>query len=332
MSINIKGAALPPTAFVEGDAVPVDRSGTLTKITLGNMAAMSLPETPEAPAEGDAPLAVRDGELVSLTGGVGGSLTDGDYGAFVVTDGFATLSEDATNAIIADVAADFADDLTGKVDTTDPALTDRRGIATGDYTAFTVASGGEATLTPAGVLAAITAASPTQAEDIVTALEDPILAVIPGNPFPAATLAQFITGTVDDYFPSVAAIRHMGLAAAKTYAATVTITLNGHRIADGDGDDSDTLISTIAATGDCAIGFANSIAAALVRQKGEIVVSNSGGGARAITLATANGVTVTDAPGVTNPGLGSTAGNTLEFGYTILTTTSVRVDYIRAYT
>ena len=35
MAIDIRGAALPPTSFVEGDAVPVDRSGTLTKITLG---------------------------------------------------------------------------------------------------------------------------------------------------------------------------------------------------------------------------------------------------------------------------------------------------------
>lgn len=66
----------------------------------------------------------------------------------------------------------------GKVDDDDARLTDRRAPAEGDYTGFTVAAGGAATLTPAGVLAAITAADAAQAEDIIEALDTPIQAVL----------------------------------------------------------------------------------------------------------------------------------------------------------
>lgn len=201
------------------------------------------------------------------------------------------------------------------------------GLADGDYGDFVVEDG-EATLTAAGVVAAIAAMDGAMAEAVVDALADAIQAAVTGNPFPAAALADFVAGTDDNVYPSGAAIRHLGLVKALSYAASVTIRLDGAREDDGDDHDSDTLISTLAATGDCDFGF-DGILSGLVRQRGEIIVANSGGGARDIDVVTANGVTVTW--NVANPGLGSGAGDTLEILYTIVSPTHVRIDGAQAF-
>jgi hypothetical protein len=145
------------------------------------------------------------------------------------------------------------------------------------------------------------------------------------------TLDEYLTGTGDNFFVPLDVFRYMNTPKAHTYTTTPILKLDGLRIVDGDLTDSDSLLPTIAATGDAAITF-DDFHAGLVGHVGRLTVSNSGGGARAITVPTgaANGVTVS-APGVTNPGLGSTAGNTLEVGFTILSTTTVRLDYMRAF-
>jgi hypothetical protein len=63
----------------------------------------------------------------------------------------------------------------------------------------------------------------------------------------------------------------------------------------------------------------------LVRRRGAIVVINDGGGTFDIDVVS-GAVIVTLADGVTNPGLGTADGDTLEIEYTILSTTSIRID------
>lgn len=96
-----------------------------------------------------------------------------------------------------------------------------------------------------------------------------------------------------------------------THASTITLDF-------GDGGTPETLDTgkarslyhTIAATGNETIDF-NNLTGALIGKTIEIEWTNSGGGARTIALATGNGITVTHRIGVVNPGLGSTAGDTL---------------------
>jgi len=217
-----------------------------------------------------------------------------------------------------------------KVDTGDSRMTNRRGVATGDYGGIIADAGGVVALTPAGTVAAITGTTVPQAAAIVAALQTPILEVVTGAPFPDATLLQFATGTDDTVYPSAAAARHLGRRTAKTYAATVTLNLDCKRTLDSDATNSDTLITTIACTGACTVNLAN-INAALIRQGGEIVFTRTSG-TGAAALATGGGVTVTYDTGVTSPGLGTTAGNTLEIVYVITSTTAVRIESARAYT
>jgi hypothetical protein len=98
--------------------------------------------------------------------------------------------------------------VAGKAATTDPRFTDRRGIATGDYTGFTVAAGGAATLAPAGVVAAITAATAPQASAIVTALNTPIVAAVE-NMVVAEATAPLSAITLPTY--SLVAINNAGV-------------------------------------------------------------------------------------------------------------------------
>ncbi|HRO90372.1 MAG TPA: hypothetical protein PLC06_07735 [Promineifilum sp.] len=151
----------------------------------------------------------------------------------------------------------------------------------------------------------------------------------PGStPISFATLAEFLTGAAANLTLSLDVARYMGRPKAVTYSTTVTLRLDGVREADDEAadHDSDSLISTIACTGNCAAGF-DGIDPNLAWQSGLVVFVNTGGGARTVSLATANGVTVT---GLSEFPLGTVAGDMLAVGYTVISATRVHIDSIRA--
>jgi hypothetical protein len=95
MVLDIKGSALPPTAFSTGDAAIVDNAGTLRKVTLGDLATKSIPASAsDYDEETDTLLAVRSGDVVRVElGDVGGG-----GGAFDVLDEDDFASNSATDA------------------------------------------------------------------------------------------------------------------------------------------------------------------------------------------------------------------------------------------
>lgn len=161
--------------------------------------------------------------------------------------------------------------------------------------------------------------------DGVLVVEDGVISVEDATPLSYATLAEYLTGTSTNLLLSVAVARYMGKATAKAYATTVTLFLDGLRVVDGDAHDSDTLLTTIACTGNCTVNF-DDINSNLAWQNGIIVFENTNGGAKTIDVATANGITV---QGVSDFSIGTTAGNLLVVGYTIISPTVVNIDSIR---
>lgn len=151
-----------------------------------------------------------------------------------------------------------------------------------------------------------------------------------GSPLTKATLVEFLAGANPNLVVGVDVARYMAVPLAAAFAATVALRLDGKRVADGDDHDSDSLISTIACTGDCDITWANVIHSGLVRRQGVIVCTNVGGGTKDVDVVSTGTVVVVLAAGVTNPGIGTSADATLEFEYTILSTTLIRIDRIAA--
>lgn len=147
-----------------------------------------------------------------------------------------------------------------------------------------------------------------------------------GSVLSKATLAEYLAGENANLVVSAFVSRYMDLPRAVTYAAAVALNLDGAQdgVA-GATHDSDSLFPTIACTGDCEITWNNVIHAGLTRRKGMIVCTNVNGGAKDIDVATGT-VVVTLADGVTNPGIGTGVGDTLEIEYTILAPTSIRID------
>lgn len=133
-----------------------------------------------------------------------------------------------------------------------------------------------------------------------------------------ATAGDYRDGTAYDKAPNLPSLRWWSKQLAVAYGATPTISFTGDT-------PTHNLCSIMACTGDSAIKWAAN-PAALVGAFAVFKTTNSGGGARAITFVD-NGTTcyVELASGVTNPGMGATAGNSLTVYYEILATDRVRI-------
>lgn len=137
------------------------------------------------------------------------------------------------------------------------------------------------------------------------------LNVIP-VPAPFLTLSEYLYG-VDPgtKFLSADVERYMDKASTIAYASTVTIDWSGTRTADGNASNSHSMLIGISITGNCTIRV-GAIHPGLKFQRFLIEVTNANGGAKTVSFDTwANGAYVTHRPGVSNPGIGSDAGNRL---------------------
>jgi hypothetical protein len=155
------------------------------------------------------------------------------------------------------------------------------------------------------------------AADLAAALIDAV---------PKATLDEYLTGTSNSKLALVDVQRYMGLARTKSYAATLTITLDGARTVDGDDHDSDSLpTKVIDVSNDCDIRFSD-IHAGLEGAAWSVRLVSTSAAAHDITVSTANGITVELAPDVTIPAMGSSVGDALEILGVIVSATKVRVE------
>ena len=111
---------------------------------------------------------------------------------------------------------------------------------------------------------------------------------------------------------------------AMTFGATVVIDYGDAAGEDIDAGMCRSLYPAIAATGDTVASFKGATGL-MVDRTVELLFTNSGGGARAVSIATGAGITITHAAGVINPGLGSTADDWLKAWVWLKSTTEAVV-------
>lgn len=133
-----------------------------------------------------------------------------------------------------------------------------------------------------------------------------------------ATPGDYRTGTALNKELNLPAQRWWDLQKTIAYSATPTVSFTGDT-------PTHNLNWTMAATGDCAIKFA-ACPAEMVGLEGKFRITNSGGGSRAITVVDNSTTCVVElASGVSNPGLGTVAGNALTVYYEIYATDRIRI-------
>lgn len=143
-------------------------------------------------------------------------------------------------------------------------------------------------------------------------------------PLAKATLTEYLAASNANLIVGADVAGYMAKAKSKTAAATITVTLDGKRIADGDATDSDTLYTVANIGQNTTLNFGATIHSGLVGREGVIRGVVSSAGSWTVTLATANGITI-DANSVSNPGIGSSVGDALEITYRIISTSVVRI-------
>ena len=311
-------------------------------------------------------MAGGEGAVQSVNGKVGSiELSADDVGALAASALTAINAAIAAKADIAALstkadAAAVAAALAGKVSTGDPALTNARPPAGGDYSAFVVA-GAVATLVKEKVRDALHALVEDARVDqsamkgftgqnhgwlvmqgIIARLGltagqvlGPV-AVVGGVPtftpgstsvISFATLDDFLTGDNPNLLISAATARYMGKRRTRAYAATLTLRFTGARLVDGGNHDSDSLVTKVAdVSGNIVVNF-NGIHAGLEGECFRVRLVSNTAGARTIAVSTANGITV-DANGITIPNLGANVGDAVEVIGTIVSPTLVRLDRV----
>lgn len=221
----------------------------------------------------------------------------------------------------------LADALAGKMDATGEAAKTALSALTGadrlSWNALTgLSSSGAGALYQTAIIAAATLAANgwLRTNGDASGFE-----AVPGEGITAATLDEYLTGTDDEKLVTADVARYMEVVRVKAYAATTILSLNGQRTADGDGADSDGLVTSIAATGNLDVQF-NAIHAGLVGRVGLLHVGNSGGGSITVTMTAANGISIETADGISNPGIGTGDGDTLDVIYRVISPQLVRIE------
>lgn len=124
---------------------------------------------------------------------------------------------------------------------------------------------------------------------------------------PAPTLDAFLSSS-GDFFE---VIQYMDQVLTKAHSSTLTITMDGARVADGDGSDSDSL-NTVVSDVDANMDIQFATPHAWVDGKPwSVRCVSSSAGAWDITVSTSGSVAVELAPGVVIPELGANVGDAL---------------------
>lgn len=289
----------------------------------------------------------------------------GALAASALTDINAAIAAKADASALAAKAntSDVNTALAAKVGTGDSRLTDRRVPAAGDYGAVTFALVGgvivasllnTAVRDSLGTLVAENRLDQSKIKGFTSSnfgalVQQAIIAAIGGvagqvlgqialvngvlqftagasSPISQAKLAEYLTGTNANLLVSVGTARYMGKIRTKAYSATMTLRLDGKRIMDGDDHDSDGLSTkVIDVSGNVALNFQD-IHAGLEGEGWRVRLVSNTAGARTISVATANGITVELAPGVTIPSLGANVGDAVDIVGTVVSSTLVRVE------
>lgn len=227
---------------------------------------------------------------------------DGDFGAFVVSEGEAILTNEAVT--------DVFDGMTDAAQRT--FLIDHQGFARAEGATFS-------------------AGRPVIAGETAHELD-----YAPADDLDEATLDEFLTGT-GNLIVTAAVARHMSLPSVlsdtpETISATDVnvIDWSGDREDDGDASDCHSLIVTFEPTTTRAV-CVDTIHAGLVHYVAKIVITNPTSGAKTVTFVNhPDAGADVDLNGHTIPATGATAGDQVIIYATIVSTTEVRVERVQA--
>ena len=124
------------------------------------------------------------------------------------------------------------------------------------------------------------------------------------------TFKDYLDGASENKYVTAAFEARLATPQTITYGATVLLDYGDAAGADPDLGKFRSKQANIACTGDCAVSIIG-VRGPLVGAQSIIHFTNSGGGARNVSVVTGAGITVSHALGVVNPGLGSAANDWL---------------------